>query len=200
MNLQTEAQIKQSQMPISRRIVFLILILVGLYAWVWYYDPTSALANLPYCMKTPMSQNSGMKNMDPALAGIFMAHLPEPEFIEPNFRIQGGLIILVRFNDDDRLMYADSAYYRYINWHEISSWFNWDSPGLKVSYANYERNGNHVRIFIAPAFAGKFASSTTGEIADGTFTLENAEVLWHNKKGKLVFQSYIVETCPFAGK
>ena len=197
MDRQTEYLIARNQVPrgqITTRIFILLIFLMIAYIAIWYFWPTSSLANLPYCIFHNDSNQSPN-----TIKGIFVSEPRSMGFEGDSIRE------LLRFYDDGLLLHYTQYHNHwgrgqpdiYRNWREMSKWFN------RETYEQYEYNdqgkyqlvGDQITLETADS---RINQSTTwlGTYSNGTLTLTWVDSVL-KETITVQFSRFVVEECPF---
>jgi hypothetical protein len=202
MDREAEYLIVRNQVPrgqITTRIFILFIFLVIAYAAIWYFWPTSFLANLPYCMSEDLVLwNAPLSDQPPMLNGVYVSFRTGPRI--DTFDLPW--VHLLRFDFDGRVIYTFEIYQTRINWRNISRWFHFNSLDSRMLVGTYDIQGhNGIRITIR-TFENN-VEEWVGIIADSKLIFTRNDILIFNpflENDTVVFEPYVVEQCPFGKK
>ena len=193
MDRQTEYLIARNQVPrgqITTRLLILLIFLIIAYAAIWYFWPTSNLANLPYCIGDLFPANTQPNTLN----GVYISPRTGPRM--DNFDLPW--VHMLRFNGDDQVMYAHEIYIRRVNWREILTWFNWKKPDNRIFYGRYVMADDQIQFTTSGFYDPSFYIDWSGTISEGELLLDGVFHLYGSPSTKtLVFSFYNLEQCPF---
>lgn len=197
MDAQTEYLIKRNhigRIQIQRNILILLAVIVISHVVLWYFVPTSAVANLPYCVTGILTGNSERDSRSDSIVGVFIAHI--------DVDLKGNIIKkylpydthLLRFDPDGQVIYAPVRDYGKMNWRQVSIWFNWNSANETILRGEYKINGNRIGF----ATAGSTTSiEWSGRIELNNATQQKTLYLTGPSVETFIFNFYNVDQCPF---
>jgi hypothetical protein len=189
--LQFQREYQQEKMPfqpghVKSKLVMLGALFIFGVIGAWFFYPTSALANLPYCINVFSSSNSSASEV--TLNGVFMA-----KHIGPH----GKYYDILRFYEDGSAMYTLQFSNNIVfEWRKISFWFNKESDQAKNMQGSYEIHDNQIKII---TFNYPYPGSEPNRIAwAGTFSETELDLIWARYfTGSDKFTRFEVEQCPF---
>ncbi len=194
MDLQTEYLLEKNPLKPVRISVSVVKLILGLllgYLVIWYFQPASAIANLPYCagelfFKTRPQPGGG-------ISGVFAAY--------PPLRRDECCYDLLRFYEDGLVMRTTATGNHVADWRGISLWFNRWSSRAKDLYGQYQLDGNQIRFTTfryEPGWTEPLVSDGSGIYSGDTMTLTWTEHWFEDTQTSTrVFIRFDVERCPF---
>lgn len=200
MDRQTEYLIIKNQMgrmQIQRNILILLAVIIISYTALWYFMPTSAVANLPYCLTDIMTGNSEEDSHPDSIVGVFIANV--------DVNLKGDITIkylpydthILRFDSNGQVMYAPFRDYGKMNWRQVSIWFNWKSANESILRGEYIINGTRIEF----ATTGSAASiQWNGRIELNNATQQKTLYLTGPSTETFIFKFYNVGQCPFTNQ
>lgn len=195
LNPQTETLLKRNLIPrgrITTHLSTLFVFLVVSYAAIWYFWPTTYLANLPYCVSDLFLDAAPANEQPAALDGVYIS--PRAGARMDNF--SPSLTHLLRFNKNGQVMYTIQG--GSLDWRGIARWFNWDTTTSRAYTGRYVIVKDQIRITLGKAFTGR-DMEWQGRIIAGELRFESNEQLIANAfsgTNTVVFKPYNVEKCP----
>lgn len=198
---QAEYLIARNQVPrgqITTRLFILLIFLVIAYAAIWYFWPTSTLANLPYCIYPKDSHNQSTDMISGIFASGTRAIGFEGDYVREVFRFypDGFVIHHTEYHNHwDRIDLE-----AYGGWRGILNWFNRQdyehSPF--ADKGSYSLAGNQIKIE-----TGSSAINQPMTWA-GTFAGDSMKLTWVDdvldESVTKTFSRIIIEECPFGSK
>jgi len=225
--MQFQREYQQQQMPIkpghvkSKLVILGLLVIIG-YVGIWNYWPTSALANIPYCVTdlfaSPSVLNSSTEN---TISGVYKSErLGIDGYIFLRF-YNDGTVLTFRRRDrnpepsyDQSLFigptnhYSQSNEHAYIHmqspesqWRYISKWFIKTNNTPSIESGEYVFQNNKI-VFTTYRKDSKVADPVliewAGLYSKDVLVLTRVEH-WPNAiwVGKTDFTRFNVEQCPF---
>lgn len=201
MDRQAEYLIARNQVPrgqITTRFFTLGAFLVLWYLAIWYFWPTSNLANFPYCIGDLVSGYSSEGGQQATLSGVYISPRTGPRM--DNFDLPW--VHLLRFASDGQVMFARETYISYINWRDTLKWFRWGTTDNRVFMGSYEIINDQIQITLGRQPDNYFIE-WEGTIADGKLIFEGNDYLIPGpfaNTNSIVFTHYLLEQCPFGNE
>lgn len=198
LNPQTESLLKRNLIPrgrITTHLSTLFVFLVVSYAAIWYFWPTTYLANLPYCVSDLFQDTAPAREPPAALDGVYIS--PRAGARMDNFDIPWTYFL--RFNENGQVMYAVEVGAT-LNWRQISNWFEWDRTAGRVYVGTYKITDDQILITLNRQSDGLYAE-WQGRIINGTLRFESNKQLIPGAfagTNTVIFKPYNVEKCPLA--
>lgn len=197
MNTQSEYLLRKvSNSPNRVSSIFFNLIALFIFYWlsIWYFQPTTTLANLPYCLGALFTEEPPLYDQSNGIiTGVFVS---EKKWSH------GDYYDMLRFYEDGLVM-SVSATSRdiEIDWRKISPWFNRHSKRSEDLYGKYEFEGNNI-YFTTYRHEDHWAEPLITNWM-GTYSNDEILVSWIEHwpadiaRGTEIFTRLAVDRCPF---